>query len=161
MSDSENESVCTYYSSCEESQRSINDEEEFVEEYPFDYYSDEEYYDEEIAPKDKIENIVPKPVINTAIPSVCPWKKQEAVSSKSFLDILKEEEEISKLEKIQKKKDEEFAKKYKNRPNFNFSNTFNHRTKISNSSRNLAGENRVSLLKTMKNNKKMSVTGRS
>ena len=155
MSDSDNESICTYYSSSSSSFRS-NDE---IEEDTMDYLEEEqyyEYYDDMEAPQ--YENVLKEPEIetkhfqkiSTKVPAVNPWKKKDISSTmeekpKSFLDIMKEETEKSKLEKIELEKKKEFEKKYKNRPNFNFSNTHNSRTRLTTSTKK-----HVSLLKPLK-----------
>ena len=156
MSDSDNESNYTYYSSSSSSYRS-NDEGEmdFLE---YDDY--DEYYDE-IQPSEKMNTIEEPKVetqffhqVDTKVPAVNPWKKQEETMTpleekpKSFLEILKEETEKSKLEKIELEKKKEFEKKYKNRPNFNFINTYNSRSRLSRPSN--SNKKHVSLLKPLK-----------
>lgn len=155
MSDSDNESICTYYSSSSSSYRS-NDE---IEEETMDYLEEEhynEYYnDMEVS---QYESVLKEPEIetkhfqkiSTEVPAVNPWKKKDISLAteekpKSFLDIMKEETVKSKLEKIELEKRKEFDKKYKNRPNFNFSNTHNSRTRLTTSTKK-----HVSLLKPLK-----------
>ena len=156
MSESDNESICTYYSSSSSSIRS-NDEAEM------DFLDDDdeydEYYDEIEIPeseKDKNQVEVEKgfmPNVNIEVPSVNPWNKKEVPiisqeKPKSFLEILKEETEKSKVEKIELEKKKEFDKKYKNRPNFNFSNTHNSRARFTKPQS--SNTKHVSLLKPLK-----------
>ena len=155
MSESDNESICTYYSSSSSSIRS-NDETEmdFLDDDEYD-----EYYDEmEILESENDNNQVEvekrfRPNVNIEIPSVNPWSKKEGPiisqeEPKSFLEILKEETEKSKVEKIELEKKKEFDKKYKNRPNFNFSNTHNSRARFTKPQS--SNKKHVSLLKPLK-----------
>lgn len=118
---SDTDSVCTYYSSSS-SCRDLEEEEPF---YVQDGYEEEyEYYEnrnKQIEQPEIVERPVPPVKIDWNAPN--PWKTMtdDPVASnagKSMLDIMREEEVISRLEKEKLEKE----KRFKNRPNFNFSN---------------------------------------
>ena len=143
MSDSEVDSVCTYYSSSTTSILSGKEDEYDVEEENYEFYDDEndEYHQYEVEEKPTIEAVPVFPKIDTSVPKVNPWSKKADISLPavvSFTELLKEQEIQSKEDK---KKEAELAairRKYENRPNFNFSNTYNQKLR-----RNGAGTTRT------------------
>lgn len=107
-----NDSDCeTVYSYEEEEIEKEYEEEEY---YDGDYeeeYDDEYYEPTYIEPKKEIKNYN----INTKIPEVNPWNKNNTGVIKTMAEILKEEEENKKVEEQKKKEMEKISKQRKER----------------------------------------------
>lgn len=99
-------------------------EDEYEEEYG--YYEDGNGYMEEVIPYvSKTIPEKPKVTVNTKVPEVNPWFKNQgenATKKKSFTEIMEEEQKLEEQRKKKEKEEQERRARFKRKKIFNFRN---------------------------------------